>query len=75
MSFRIQPQSQLRDHWSALTPNWSLKLEYNYLSFDTNRVTFVPVAGAPFDRDVDQNIHVLKAGINYRFGGPVVARY
>jgi len=59
----------------GMTPNWSLKLEYNYLSFDTNRVTFVPVAGAPFDRDVDQNIHVLKAGINYRFGGPVVARY
>jgi len=55
----------------GMTPNWSLKLEYNYLSFDTQRVTFVPNTGGPFDRDVDQTIHVLKAGINYRFG----ARY
>ena len=59
----------------GLTPNWSLKLEYNYLSFDTQRVTFVPNTGGPFDRDVDQQIHVLKAGINYRFGGPITARY
>ena len=55
----------------GMTPNWSLKLEYNYLSFDTQRVTFVPNTGGSFDRDVDQTIHVLKAGINYRFG----ARY
>jgi outer membrane immunogenic protein len=59
----------------GMTPNWSLKLEYNYLSFDTQRVTFVPNTGGPFDRDVDQTIHVLKAGINYRFGGPITARY
>jgi hypothetical protein len=25
--------------------------------------------------DIDQQIHVAKFGINYRFGGPVVARY
>jgi outer membrane immunogenic protein len=59
----------------GLTPNWSMKLEYNYLDFGTERISFNPNAGAPFERDVDQNIHLVKFGINYRFGGPVVARY
>jgi outer membrane immunogenic protein len=60
----------------GLTPNWSVKAEYNYLDFGTERIGFTPNVGAPFQRDVDQNIHVVKVGINYRFGaGPVVARY
>ena len=59
----------------GLTPNWSVKAEYNYLDFGTERIRFTPNVGAPFDRDVDQHIHVVKVGINYRFGGPVVARY
>jgi hypothetical protein len=34
-----------------------------------------PAPGACFDYSIKQHIHVVKAGINYRFGGPVVARY
>ena len=59
----------------GLTPNWSVKVEYNYLDFGTERIRFAPDFGAPFERDADQQIHVVKFGINYRFGGPVVARY
>jgi outer membrane immunogenic protein len=58
----------------ALGPQWSAKLEYNYLDFGKDTYTF----GA-FPIDVDSQVHLVKAGINYRFGGwgkaPVVANY
>jgi hypothetical protein len=28
-----------------------------------------------FDSDITQRLHVIKIGVNYRFGGPVVAKY
>jgi outer membrane immunogenic protein len=65
----------------ALGGNWSVKLEYNYMDFGEKSVTFStvpPLAPNSFDLDIDQHIHVVKFGINYRFGGfggPVVARY
>lgn len=60
----------------GLSPNWSMKLEYNYLDFGVERINFTPTVGAPFARDVDQQIHLVKFGINYRFGSQaVVARY
>jgi outer membrane immunogenic protein len=63
----------------AFTPNWSVKLEYNYMDFGRENATFSgPVfAGAPFDFNIDQRVHVVKAGINYRFnwGGPIMAAY
>jgi outer membrane immunogenic protein len=44
---------------------WSVKLEYNYLDFGTDRLNF---RGAI--EDISQEAHVAKAGINYRFGFP-----
>ncbi len=62
----------------AFWQNWSAKIEYNFMDFgtDTHTQTFI-AGGACCDFDVDQQIHVVKFGINYRFGGPapVVARY
>lgn len=57
----------------GLTDAWSVKLEYNYLDFGSRTVTFSPIDVF----DVDQQIHTVKLGVNYRFGygGPVVARY
>jgi outer membrane immunogenic protein len=59
----------------ALWQNWSAKLEYNYMDLGRKDVTFSD--GVTFMTfDVDQQMHVVKFGINYRFGGsPVVARY
>jgi outer membrane immunogenic protein len=51
----------------GFAPNWSAKFEYNYLDFGTDRVRFVAVAGGSFLRDVDQEVHAAKVGINYRF--------
>jgi outer membrane immunogenic protein len=63
----------------GFTPNWSAKIEYNFMSFDLDdhRFTFGGL-NSRFDNDLD--VHVVKAGINYRFGGkaplaPVTARY
>jgi outer membrane immunogenic protein len=62
----------------ALSGNWSLKGEYNYMNFAKKSVTLVGPEFA-FLFDIDQQIHVAKFGINYRFGGfgkyPVAARY
>jgi outer membrane immunogenic protein len=59
----------------GFTPNWSAKIEYNFNRFEDVATNFIDIPG--IHNDVD--IHVVKAGINYRFGGfgkgPVVARY
>jgi outer membrane immunogenic protein len=57
----------------AISGNWSAKIEYNYMDFgtETNFFPVLRIAGAPglFDRfDVTQRIHLIKFGINYRFG-------
>ena len=59
--------------------NWSIKAEYNYNHFGKDSFDFCPVGGgACVVAEVKQHIHLVKVGINYRFGGfggPVVARY
>ena len=61
----------------AMGSNWSIKGEYNYMSMGKERVTFSGTpAGVAFDSDIKQCIHVIKFGVNYRFGSrAVVARY
>ncbi len=62
----------------AFAPNWSAKLEYNYMDFGRENVNFSGAfAGSTFTDRIDQQVHVVKAGINYRFnwGGPVMAAY
>jgi opacity protein-like surface antigen len=49
----------------ALTPNWSAKAEYNYISFGDRNVA----ASDGTLLNVGMNISVVKVGINYRFGG------
>jgi outer membrane immunogenic protein len=62
----------------GITENWSAKIEYNFMDFREDTFRFVTPAAVFFaDNRIDQQMHVVKAGINYRFnwGGPVVARY
>lgn len=51
----------------AFAGNWSAKLEYNYMDFGTDTLTF-PGLGVAFPLDVDQQVHAVKLGVNYRFG-------
>jgi outer membrane immunogenic protein len=62
----------------ALTGNWSAKAEYDYMNFGTRRTDGIGCTGAcvpPFSEEVRQHLHIVKFGINYRFGGPIVARF
>jgi opacity protein-like surface antigen len=56
----------------ALTPAWSVKLEYDYLNFGGQDVATPYVAGNPFGfaptTTISQHVHQAKLGLNYRFG-------
>jgi outer membrane immunogenic protein len=57
----------------AFAPQWTAKLEYNYMDFGTRSVSFAP----GFSTDIDQQVHAVKFGVNYKFGSPgaLIARY
>lgn len=64
----------------AFTNAWSAKIEYNFMDFGAKSFALPPAPGQAFPSatnvDVDQHVHVVKVGINYRFGpAAVVARY
>jgi outer membrane immunogenic protein len=53
----------------AFTENWSAKIEYNYLGFGTTTLLFSEPTGlAQMNADVREQIHLVKVGINYRWG-------
>jgi outer membrane immunogenic protein len=60
----------------ALGGGWSVKGEYLRVNFDDFKLDVVNVAQALQGTvKVTQDIDIIRAGINYKFGGPVVARY
>jgi outer membrane immunogenic protein len=74
--------SSTRNGWTAggglewgFLPNWSAKFEWLYMKFESKPLITVNL-GPGFNRSsVPLDDNVVRAGINYRFGGPVVARY
>ena len=69
--------------WSAgagvewmVAPQWSVKAEYAY--FDFGRISAAGPSSVPgefYRQSIDVNAHTAKLGLNYRWGGPVIARY
>lgn len=67
----------------AFQPNWSAKLEYDFMDFGTESLVFptnVIGVGVNLNADVRQKLHLVKFGLNYRLGdwfgkGPVRASY
>ncbi|MGB6539074.1 MAG: outer membrane beta-barrel protein [Xanthobacteraceae bacterium] len=69
----------------ALTPAWSVKLEYDHMDFGTQNVTYPftnvpPFAAGTFNTVASQSqrVDIVRAGINYRFnigGGPMGGPY
>jgi outer membrane immunogenic protein len=51
----------------SFAPNWSAKLEYNFIDLggDTPRFCVGGACGTVFN--VDQNVHLVTVGLNYRF--------
>jgi outer membrane immunogenic protein len=69
-----------RSGWTAgggfewgFAPSWSAKFEWLYMKFESAAFNTLQAEGPRSSVPLDDN--VVRAGINYRFGGPVVARY
>lgn len=68
-----------------LIGNWSAKIEYNYMDFGSKTLNVAATechygecgGTSNLKVDIDEHMHVVKAGINYRFGAPaaVMAKY
>jgi outer membrane immunogenic protein len=67
----------------GFAPNWSVAVEYDHLFMGRRDVTFTSAgvlagipAGSVFRTDsIRQDVDLVTARINYRFGGPAVGRY
>ncbi len=67
----------------GFAPNWSVGIEYDHLFMSTSDLTFTSAgvlagipAGSPFRTDsIRQDVDMVTARINYRFGGPIVSKY
>jgi len=60
----------------AFAPNWSVGVEYNHLFMQDKTYTFTTPGGAFFGTDrIRQDVDLVTARLNYRFGGPAVSRY
>jgi outer membrane immunogenic protein len=64
----------------GFTPNWSFGVEYNHLWMGDSNNSFTAAAlpAAFFNNRVSQDVDMVTARINYRFGGygaPIAARY
>jgi outer membrane immunogenic protein len=64
----------------AFAPNWSLKSEVLYMRFEEDTFNAVGIAnignvGQTYRLSSQNEAWISRIGVNYRFGGPVVARY
>ena len=60
----------------GFAPNWSVAVEYDHLFMGNPNVTFSASAIAVTRSDnIGQGVDMGTVRLNYRFGGPVVAKY
>jgi outer membrane immunogenic protein len=60
----------------GFTPNWTFALEYDHIFVDSMTTNFTTPAGALFTTSrISGDTDLLTARVNFRWGGPVVARY
>lgn len=64
------------------TPNWSVKAEYLYYDLDDSNLNVAVIlrpvgqgGGTGYNTTIRNDGHIARVGLNYKFGGPVVARY
>jgi outer membrane immunogenic protein len=60
----------------GFAPNWSVAVEYDHLFMGNPNITF-PASGIAVTRsdNIRQDVDMGTVRLNYRFGGPVVAKY
>ncbi len=60
----------------GFAPNWSVGVEYDHLFMQDSTLTFNTPGGVLFGTDrIRQDVDLVTARVNYKFGGPVVAKY
>jgi outer membrane immunogenic protein len=65
----------------GFTPNWTFGVEYDHMFMGTrdisllNTGTFGPVGTLSGIESIKQDVDLLTVRLNYRWGGPIVARY
>jgi outer membrane immunogenic protein len=60
----------------GFAPNWSAAVEYDHLFMQDRTYTFSDTTGAFFSNErIRQDVDLVTVRVNYRWGGPVVARY
>jgi len=60
----------------GFAPNWSAGIEYDHLFLQDRTYAFNTPAGALVGTDrIRQDVDLLTVRVNYKFGGPAVARY
>lgn len=59
----------------GFTPNWSAKIEYNFMDFGSKNVTLNDPTGRWVMFGIKDTVNIIQVGVNYRFGAPVIAKY
>jgi outer membrane immunogenic protein len=63
----------------GFAPNWSAGVEYNHMFMGTKSHTFTstiaPLGVATRTDRISQDVDVVTVRVNYRWGGPVIAKY
>jgi outer membrane immunogenic protein len=60
----------------GFAPNWSAAIEYDHMFMPDRTVNFTAPAGRFFGTDrIRQDVDLVTVRVNYRWGGPVIAKY
>ncbi len=61
----------------GFAPNWSVGVEYDHLFLQDKTLTFTsPATGLAVGADrIRQDVDLVTVRLNYKFGGPIIAKY
>jgi outer membrane immunogenic protein len=61
----------------GFAPNWSVAVEYDHIFMGSSSLNFLSTATQLFDRtdSIKQSVDMGTVRVNYRWGGPVIAKY
>jgi outer membrane immunogenic protein len=61
----------------GFAPNWSAGVEYDHLFMGNRNVTFTSLPFATLSRidNIRQDVDLITVRVNYRWGGPIIAKY
>ena len=59
----------------GFAPNWSVALEYDHLFMGSSALNLTTAGAISRSDNIQQNVDIATASLNYRWGGAVVAKY